>query len=117
MKPSQKDLMEALGSMSPEEIEQMRQQSLDEKAKERQRKIDARCPYPIGTILFDDDDASIFWVRSAGRIWEPFIHDNHGVGIEDDMLSWKDLPKIGVMPAKWTQQQQRDHDEYYADED
>ena len=117
MRPSRDELAKALADLPPSEIEAIRRQALVERERERVRQALAKSPDPLGTIRYNDTGSAhpeILWVRSSGGTWEPFIHDNHGVGAADHELPWRDHPVVGAMPEAWVAKERRYDEEDYG---
>lgn len=123
MKVTRVDLIEALGELTREELEDLSHQAWVAKVDQERKAREGRSDDPLGTIRLYVGDAghSVMWVRIAGNRWDPWWRDTHGTRLGDHELDdWPDYPVIGVMPAEWVAEQQeceRDYEDEVDDDE
>lgn len=116
---TREDLKKTLLNMTPAEIQALTDEAAADAAREKSRRDAARSDDPIGTIRYDhiDGGSDILFVREAGRQWNPWIEDNHGISMSDDQMEdWRTLPIVGTMPEEWIAEARRYEDDYDDDE-
>lgn len=113
MKPSRKDLKEALVDMTSADVTKLLHEALADRQRLEEERRAARCDDPLGTIrMYDDGGHSVMWVRNAGSRWDPWPHETHGLSVEDHQIPWRDYPIVGMMPPDWVAQEQEYQRDY-----